>query len=124
MKIRRGKIIALATGGGVLAVVVLLGMYWRDVAALARFVYLFESIGRNEQGYPEYRHRQTGIVMVRVPGGTSLVGSSSQEKKWAFEQVATAGYTSRQRKSIQGILESEGPPRLVTLDPFRCREHG
>ena len=29
---------------------------WRD----------FESLGRNEQGYREYRHRQTGIVFVGV----------------------------------------------------------
>ena len=27
------------------------------------------------QGYPEYRHRETGIVMVKVPGGTFLMGS-------------------------------------------------
>ena len=33
-----------------------------------RFWWLFEPSGKNEQGYPEYRHRDTGIVMVRVPG--------------------------------------------------------
>ena len=39
------------------------------------FWWLFESLGRNEQGYPQYRHRDTGIVMVRVPGGTFMMGS-------------------------------------------------
>ena len=29
-----------------------------------RFWWLFKSIGRNEFGLPEFRHRQTGIVMV------------------------------------------------------------
>ena len=35
----------------------------------------FESSGRNEQGMKEYRHRQTGIVMVSLPGGTFMMGS-------------------------------------------------
>ena len=33
----------------------------------------FESLGKNVQGYHEYRHLQTGIVFVRVPGGTSTM---------------------------------------------------
>ena len=57
-------------------VVVLIGVYWQDIAAWVKFIYLFESVGRNEQGYPEYRHRQTGIVMVRVPGGSFLMGNA------------------------------------------------
>ena len=74
MKKRKGRTVAIVAGVGVLALALLIGVYWRDIAAWAKFVYLFESIGRNEQGYAEYRHRDTGIVMVRVSGGTFLMG--------------------------------------------------
>jgi formylglycine-generating enzyme required for sulfatase activity len=77
---RRDQRIALLAGTGVLVVAVLAGLYREKLAAWARFVYLFESIGPNEQGYPEYRHRQTGIVMMRVPGGTFTMGSPSREE--------------------------------------------
>ena len=43
--------------------------FWRD----------FESIGKNDQGYREYRHQETGIVFVRVPGGSFLMGSPEDE---------------------------------------------
>ncbi len=39
-----------------------------------RFVWLFESLGMNAQGYFEYRHRRSGIVMVRLPGGAFWMG--------------------------------------------------
>ena len=93
MKMRRGKIIALAMGVGVLAVVLLMGMYWQDISAWYRFVVLFERIGSNEQGYMEYRHRPTGIVMVRVPGGTFMMGSpvgrSTAYSDDAFSRTST-----------------------------------
>ena len=81
MKMRRGRIIAFAAGVGVLAVIVLMGLYWQNIAAWYRFMVLFEKIGPNEQGYMEYRHRETRIVMVRVPGGTFMMGSSTAELK-------------------------------------------
>ena len=34
-------------------------LLWRD----------FESLGKNAQGFSEYRHRETGIVFVALPGG-------------------------------------------------------
>ena len=34
MKMRRGKIVARATGVGVFAVVVLMGVYWRDLGEI------------------------------------------------------------------------------------------
>ena len=39
----------------------------------------FESIGFNAQAHPEYRHRQTGIIFVRIPGGTFVMGSPVEE---------------------------------------------
>lgn len=74
-----GRLIAVVAGAGVLVVLALLALDWQTIAASWRFWRLFESIGRNEQGLPEYRHRQTGIVMVRVPGRTFMMGSPEDE---------------------------------------------
>ncbi len=35
----------------------------------------FTLIGSNDQGYSEYRHNQSGIVFVRLPGGSFEMGS-------------------------------------------------
>jgi hypothetical protein len=83
MNATRGRLIATVGGLGVLVVLALLALNWQSIAAHGRFWRLFESIGRNEQGLPEYRHRQTGIVMVRVPGGTFLMGSTVLEREEA-----------------------------------------
>ena len=72
MKRRKGKIVAGLAG---LVVAVLISVCWPQLVAWYKFLSLFESIAKNEQGYPEYRHRQTGIIMVRVPGGTFWMGS-------------------------------------------------
>ncbi len=72
MRRRKGKIVAGFAG---VVVVVLLGVYCRDIAAWVKFVYLFESIGRNQQGYAEYRHLRTGIAFVSLPGGVFSMGT-------------------------------------------------
>ena len=59
---------------GTFLVVLVLGPVWLSWDHI-QFWWLFEPLGRNEQGYPEYRHREAGIVMVRVPGGTFMMGS-------------------------------------------------
>ena len=73
---RKGRKAVLLTGTTLL---ILLGMTawfsWDHI----RFWWLFEPLGSNEQVYPEYRHRETGIVMVRVPGGTFMMGSPEDE---------------------------------------------
>ena len=71
----RGKRIAIIAGIGVAVVVGLVCMEWEQV----RFWWMFASIGKNEQGYPEYRHRQSGIIMVSLPGGTFTMGSPKSE---------------------------------------------
>ena len=60
-----------------LAAVLLAGGTWLLWGHL-RYWRLFESLGKNAQGYPEYRHRQTGIVMVRLPGGTFWMGAQKE----------------------------------------------
>ncbi len=76
----RGRKVALFAGLAVLVVacIVFVG-YWTEIVQWYRFRQLFESLGTNEQGHPEYRHRETGIVFVRVPGGTFWMGTSTEE---------------------------------------------
>lgn len=73
----KGKKIAILVG--VVAVVVFGAAAWSFRASL-RFWWLFESMGNNEQGFPEYRHRQTSIVFVYLPGGTFMMGSPETEE--------------------------------------------
>ena len=77
-KTKKGRKVALMAG---LALVVLAGAmfwtYWEEIG----FFLKFKQLGNNAQGYPEYRHRDTGIVMVRVPGGTFMMGSVVNEDR-------------------------------------------
>lgn len=101
----RGKRFVLLVGLLVLAVLGL-GVWfgWDHI----RFWWLFEPSGSNEQGYPEYRHRETGIVMVRVPGGTFAIGTSQEERE-------------RMQEEFEGWREDSDhdlPQHKVTLSPF------
>ena len=70
-----------------------------------RFWWLFESLGQNSQGYPEYRHRETGIVMVRLLGGRFFMGARDGEGK--FEDGS----------------EVELPRHEVSVGPFLIGTH-
>ncbi len=101
-QLNRARVVLLVTG---ILAVVLVGavVRYRD-ELVARYVLRrdFEGLGKNEQGYPEYRHRQTGIVFVGLPGGTFLMGSPKDEK----------GYRKR-----------EGPQHRVVLSSFLIAKH-
>jgi formylglycine-generating enzyme required for sulfatase activity len=106
MAVMKGKRVALAAGLGavvVLAVAVALG--WPHIV----FYYRFAPLGVNAQGFPEYRHRQTGIVMVLLPGGKFLMGAQKEDPNGPnYDPEA---------------LDFEGPVHEVTLRPFliaRC----
>src|SRR5262249_51446659 len=98
---RKGRRIALVAGG--LALVVLTLTAWLGWPRL-RFWYLFERLGVNAQGFPEYRHRQTGIVFVRLPGGKSWMGSQKDDPNGPNYDPHT--------------LPNETPIHEVTLSPF------
>ena len=68
------KLTLLAATAAVALLLVTAGVYWDDILVWYRLQRDFERLPTNEQGHPEYRHRQTGIVMVRVPGGGVLDG--------------------------------------------------
>lgn len=90
----KGKRISVVSGVILLTVLMVTTWFFLDHI---RFWRLFESLGRNEQGLMEYRYRQTGIVMVRVPAGTFLMGSPEGE---------------------EGAFLREHPQHEVTLSPF------
>ena len=77
----RPKIIILVAGIGALtAVLCFVGFRLDDIAAWYKARPVFEYIGRNKQGYREYRHQETEIVFVSLPAGTFLMGSPEGEE--------------------------------------------
>ena len=105
MKGGRGKRVAM--GAGVLGIVVLIATgvalkdWIREEYWLRKF---FERLGKNAQGYSEYRHKETGIVFVRLLGGKFLIGAQNDDPKAANYEPADDPYA--------------GPVREVTLGPF------
>ena len=78
MRKRSGRRTALLVSLAALGLLVALA--WTNWAEI-RFFLEFESLDDNAQSYREYRHRETGIVFVRVPGGTFSMGPSKEETK-------------------------------------------
>ena len=77
---RKGKRVALLGGAIVLVVIgLIIALYRREIRAWYLLVTRFDRLGPNAQGYLEYRHEQTGIIFVRLPGGTFLMGSPENE---------------------------------------------
>ena len=74
-----------------------LGILLWGVRDKIRFYIDFESLGKNAQGYVEYRHRKTGTVFVLLPGGPFDMGS---------------------REGEVGRESDEGPLHRVKLSPF------
>jgi len=87
----RGAKLALLTAVCVfvtLSLAVWLG--WEHI----RFYWLFEPLGNNKQGIPEYRHRQTGLIFIQIQGG----------------------HVSARQTTDDAIIED--PPETVTVAPF------
>jgi formylglycine-generating enzyme required for sulfatase activity len=101
MAVMKGKRVALAAGL-VAALVLALAAYlgWRDLV----FLYRFAPLGVNAQGYSQYRHRQTGIVMVLLPGGKFLMGAQKTDPSGPNYDLDAE--------------EDEGPVHEVTLRSF------
>jgi formylglycine-generating enzyme required for sulfatase activity len=57
----------------------------------------FTFLARNAHGYPEYRHHETGLIFVLLPGGEATLGSPDDECE---------------------RNEDEGPVHRVSLSPF------
>ena len=89
--------------------------YRRELRAWYLFVTRFERLPENQQGYPEYRHRQTGVVMVRVPKGTFVMGSPLDERELVLKG---AGERSSDLKKIKEYTDREHPQHNVPLSAF------
>ena len=96
----RGSGKRVAVCAGILGLLVTVGacLSWQQL----RFWYLFEALELNDQGYPEYRHLETGIVFVSLPGGKFLMGA---------------------QKGDPYAKDDEGPVHEVTLSPFMITKY-
>ena len=73
---RRGKRIALITDVCVLVIGLAAIVWYRaEIRASYTLWVNFERLPDNERGYAEYRHRATGMLFVRLPGGKVFVPS-------------------------------------------------
>src|SRR6266545_4606769 len=97
----KGWSVALASG--ILVAIVFALAAWLSLPHI-RFYLLFAPLGRNEQGFREYRHRKTGIVFVRLPGGKFWMGAQKKNRN-------KSNYDP-------GAEDDEGPVHQVTLTPF------
>jgi len=98
---RKGRKLALLTALCVLLTLSLaVWLGWEHI----HFYWLFEPLGNNEQGFPEYRHRETGIVMVKLPGGTFWMGAQKEDSKG--------------RNYDPTARDCECPVHKITLSPF------
>ena len=97
----KGKRVVLATGAVAVASLALATyLAWPHLL----FWYRFAPLGLNAQGYREYRHRQTGIVFVRLPGGKFWMGAQKTDPNG--------------RNYVPGANDDEGPVHEVTLSPL------
>ena len=105
---KRGKRIAFTAGSVLLALTVLIGiLYGPEIRSWYAFWQDFEGLGDNAQGYSEYRHRETGIMMVRVPGGTFWMGSKKEEEEQIISEYAR--YVGRKRSGGAKSVAAEQP---------------
>ncbi len=78
----------------------------------------FTHLARNPQGTHEYRHDATGIVMVLIPGGSCLLGSTEAERNAVIAEVERAEPDPRARELLLGGLRLELGRRETQLPPF------
>ena len=111
----RGRRVAL--GAGILALAVLGLAAWFSRPHV-RFWSLFEPLGSNAQGYPEYKHRPTGIVFVSLPGGKSWMGAQKDDPNGPNHDPEAREDKGAVHDAERRIYLDEGPVHEVELGPL------
>jgi formylglycine-generating enzyme required for sulfatase activity len=84
---KRIQFIVLLAATGLVLVAALAFLYWKDLEAWYEFRQRFESLGSNSSGAEEFRHRETGVIFIRIPAGRVEIGSpEGEEGAWAGER--------------------------------------
>jgi len=119
----KGKRTAVWIGAALLALAIGAAYVLReDIRLWLALSSQFETLGKNEQGYHEFRHRETGIVFVYLPGGTCEVGTTDEE--WYEHLFATEEIEGLRDdpKLLEELAEDYGEDRLerqsVEIAPF------
>ncbi len=88
----------------------------------------FTHVKKNPEGYDEYKHDKTGVVMVLLPGGSFWMGSTEEEGKRVVKRFMkdlgekALGTTENRRAAKDGVA-AERPRHQVTLRPFLIAKH-
>jgi len=102
----KGKKVAFFLSAAVMAVLgVSSWQCWQHIL----FFWRFEALEENEQGYLQYRHRRTGIIFVRLPGGRCYLGT---------QDLHPRGQNHDPDSQI-----NERPLHRVVLSPFLLARH-
>jgi len=79
----------------------------------------FEYIGKNLQGYHEYMHRKTGIIMVHIPGGSFWMGEKGHVHARPIHRVVVTqfliGKYEVSQKEWQTLME-KNPSKWIGDD--------
>jgi hypothetical protein len=101
--------VAIAT----LALFLLFSALWLSWPYLV-FWYRFKRVGTKQQGFPEFRHWQSGILFVPFPSGTLLIRSSDQELEDLSKPI---------KNWRTDWADRETPQHEVRLSPFLIAEY-
>lgn len=69
---RPRRIVAWVSGLLAVGAICAFGLCWRDVLAWYRFRSVFEYVGSTEEGDPNYRHRETGVLLRRAANAVTV----------------------------------------------------
>ena len=117
---KKGKRVALVAGAVVLLVIALIAVYYRpEIRAWYVLATQFERLPANKQGYLEYRHKQTGIVFVRLPGGEFLMGTPADQVRRGLRAASPDVKDS----TVEHVITKEHQHRVM-VSPFLIAKYG
>jgi formylglycine-generating enzyme required for sulfatase activity len=105
MSIKGRKVVITAGAGALIVLVLAVWLGWPHLV----FLYRFERLGTNAQGYAEYGHRRTGIIFVRLPGGTFFMGAQASDPDGPNHDP--------------DAMDNERPVHEVKVSPFLIAKH-